>query len=309
MKRLPWLVVTVLMPLAMMAQASRAAGPVAGLLADAAAGTLRPVMGLPGSAYAGRAVAEGLRAMLVSRDGQSAFVQKGDTLFLVQGLGADQEAEWRELGSGAGEISAAWSADASVLAVWRADDKKLSFWRNGESAGSADADVAKVLAVDSGARAVVTSRDSVLLLGADGERRVLATDGGASAAAFAGTDAFILRGSELWVASADAFTLFTGGLEDAVGLAVSPDSKLLIVARAGEAKRVDLVDRETRTLVRSVALDFAPLTVAPMSGGIFLLDPGEAGKRPAQVLDTRRDWAVFFIPIPGDEPAASGTAH
>ncbi len=302
--------------------ADQMSGPVSGLLVDRQTHSIRPIVGLAGSAYAGgNAVGEAEFALAAS-DGRTALVVKRATLFSVGNLDSGQPV-WRKLGENkAAAGAAAWSADAKSLAVYFPSASRLRMWTGAQETPESTGDIDLSL---------IEGRVSALAVGSDGRTAFATIENGEAGALYmlrVGESPRMLqamsRGSLLAVSGASIYaadrernevvriegwdsnltmtTVATSahGVSDPVGIALTADGRRLLVAN-GKARQVLVLDAGTSTTVGVVDLDFTP-TSLEASGRVFLLAEGEAGQRPAQVLEPA-GMTVHFVPIPA--PAAA----
>jgi len=107
-----------------------------------------------------------------------------------------------------------------------------------------------------------------------------------------------------WDANVSISTVATAahGVAGPVGIAVTADGLRLLIAN-GEARQVLAVNTITSAVEAVTELDFTP-TRLEASGKVFLLAEGEAGRRPAQVIDPAT-MTVSFVPIPALTSAGS----
>jgi len=287
--------------------------PLSGLLVDAETRAIRPIVGLPGSAYAGPATLASLDFAALSPDGRSALVRRDGATALARGLEAT--AEILPLADAAPTL-AAFSEDSAALALLSGSSLSLytGLAATPQLAASFDlgALTIRALAVTpDAASAFALTPDSLFLLKSGQEPRLLASLDQASA--------LLLRGDTLFVADAgrNQILRLTGwdgafaqsilaeealGISGPAGLALAAKSNLLYVANATSRQLVAL-DLATGAQAAVYELDFTPSRLEPLAGSLLLLHPGLAGNAPAQLFDTaaRR---LFFVPVsaPAAEP-------
>jgi DNA-binding beta-propeller fold protein YncE len=88
------------------------------------------------------------------------------------------------------------------------------------------------------------------------------------------------------------------GITDPAGIALSPDGKQLYVADAG-SRQVLAFELGSSEQMSALQLDFRPTRMDLIAGGsLFLLDKGNPGETPAQVLQTP-DLQVVPVPVGG----------
>lgn len=284
-------------------------GPVAGYLFMPEAGVIRPMLGVPGSAWLGEPLAAGMDLAATAPNGKLALAIRGARLFLLNHLDQAQP-EWVELGpapEAADRI--VWNATATAAAVASSASGTVQLWRSLDRSPQAGdplsfGSTVTSLAVDaSGAIAAGVSGEGLYLCrGAD--VRLVSRNPKVSALAFSGNDLyfadstlgkiFVIRDYSL---AGDA-TLF-GALEDAVGLAVSGDGARL-AALSASTKTLTLFDLKTLSTPQTVELEFTPTGAAQFSGdSLYIVNAGAQG--PVQLLDMSRGAAVYFVPTGAKE--------
>lgn len=306
-------------------------GPVSGVIVDQKAGAIRPIMGVPGSAYASEAAIKGLDSAIAAPDGRSAMVSKDGVLFLVRRLDGPIPV-WRMFRDSAADLGrAAFSEDTSALAIQDTAHNQIEIW-------SSLADQPKLKATIG--LSDIPGRLVALATGRNGEYAFASFQESDTAAslyllkanetprqlyALEKAGSLLLRGDVLWFSDTArnnvykltqwdmSFNLSTvasaaHGVSGPVGIAISNDGKTLFVAN-GEARQLVAVDVDRQTVKAAFALDFQP-TQLERSGGFFLLASGTPGSQPAQVFDAER-MQVFFVPVslgPVSAPATDTSA-
>ncbi|HEY3443497.1 MAG TPA: hypothetical protein VGK29_22250 [Paludibaculum sp.] len=301
-----------------LAQDSNLAGPVSGLLVDEQARSIRPILGMPGSAYAGDAAVTAFDFASAAPDGRSALVSRAGSLYLVRRLDGATPA-WRELSSESATFSrAAWSGSSETLAVVNTTANRLEFWidLSNEPKLASTIDLAGItgdvaaLAVDKDAQyafAATQGADgsALYLLKAGGEPRMIAQlsrAGGLllSAGALYASDRGrneVLRVTN-WSSSPEVTTIASSGhgVNDPVGVALSADGGTLYIASAGVNQLLGF-DIAAGVVKASLDLEFQPTRLERMgANGLLLLERGLPGEAPAQVLDPVA-LKVYFIPV------------
>lgn len=90
-------------------QDSNLTGPVSGLLVDEQSRSIRPIVGMPGSAYAGDASVTAFDFASAAPDGRNALITRAGSLYLIRRLDGAAPV-WRELNNEPVAIGrAAWS--------------------------------------------------------------------------------------------------------------------------------------------------------------------------------------------------------
>jgi hypothetical protein len=301
-----------------LAQESAMRLPISGLLVDDQARSIRPIMGMPGSAYAGQASVSEFDFASAAPDGRNAIITKDAKSYIVRRLDGGIPV-WRELADGPANLSlTAWNENSDTAALVNGERTELELW----SKLSTDpklvgkVDLAGVterlvsLSVDKEGRFAFAatqgeSTGTLYLLSPGEEPRMLIPLERAGVLLLAGDALYVTdRGhNEVlkvtnWkqtpsVAVAAAAGL---GLVDPVGIGLSQDQKLLYVANAG-TRQILAVDLSSSALKGALDLDFEPTRLDRLGlNSLFLLEKGVPGVQPAQVLDTNAQ-KVFFVPV------------
>jgi len=292
-------------------------GPVSGLLVDSANGTIRPILGSAGSAYAGAPAVQNAEYAVAAADGQQALVAREGNLSLLRRLGAGAPV-WLTLREEASDLGlSAFSRNGGALALHDAAHNRLEIWRNlgetPEAAGEIDLNALAGrlvgLAVDeAGANVYATFQENDTaaalyalkpnaaprLLLAMERAGVLVLEGEALLVADRARNE-VHRVSQLEGAPQVSLVANEGhGLLDPVGVALGADGHTVFVASAG-TQQVLKIDAEAQALKAALDLSFRP-TGLERTGTVLLLAAGVPGAQPAQVLDPVR-FEVFFVPV------------
>jgi len=312
-------IVVLLIAWAAVAAGQDATGLVSGVLVDSAARSIRPILGMPGSAYAGRATVSAFEFAAAAPGARSALVAKDGALYILRRLDATRPV-WRELSSEVQSLEfAAWSENAEAIVLQPRGETRLDFWTtlsyDPKRAGSVDI-------------SSISERIESIAVDHDGRFAFAATQGEESGTLYflrpgelprmlmplqrAGS--LMLAGDTLWVADRGRNEVFrlrnwdqmpqiqpaatmAHGIEDPVGVALSRDGKTLWVASAA-TRHILGVDLDSSQVKHHLDLDFTPTGMQRLGvEGLFLLESGVAGEMPAQVLDTAAR-KVFFVPVP-----------
>jgi hypothetical protein len=289
----------------LLAQETRLEGPVSGLVFDAQTRSLRWVVGIPGAAYLGSAVADGLEIASVAPNGKLAAGLKDGALALLRIHG--ESAAWETLEAEAGAVERiAWSADSSAVAVAGA---ALRIWRNLGSTPEALALEGvegagwTAFEVEPGGEAVLAGKAGGVYRLSGGGARLVADVGDPTGIAIAGEVAYIAdrAGKQVlamwnWKASAEV-SLVAGesaGIEDPVAVGLGADGRSVLVA-GGASRRLLQLDAATGALTQRWDLEFSPTRVERLGSGLFLLTSRGAETEPLQVLAARQA-SILFIP-------------
>ena len=277
---------------------TRLAGPTSGLLFDAPSRAIRVVMGVPGAAYLGAAVASDIDNGSVSPDGRLAVTISAGAASLLRVA----DSSLVPLGSAGCDDSSvvAWAADSSAMAVGCTDGVRLYRAAGASRVSLAEFRGAKALAVDASGQAVyAAAADGIYRIDSDSARLL---------APIADAGGLALSGSTLYAADRAgqqviAFDNLLGSASmrkvvsasDPVAVRVSADGARLYVAE-GESKMLDVFNPATAELLSRVELDFAPGRVDALgAAGLFLLNARKDATDTVQVFDARQ-LAVYFIP-------------
>lgn len=275
-------------------------GPVSGMVFLPEEGAIRPVLGVPGSAWLGDALASGLDAAAVAPNGKRALAARNGRLYLVSISGLET-AEWREIGSAPEGLNRiVWSADSISVAAISSAQGAVQVFRGGELSSSCALPGTVLSAAMDGSGTVAAGVEGEgLYLCRDGAVRLVSRNPKVSAVAIAGQDLYltdrdlgqlmVIRG---YKNEGDASVV--AAVEDPVGLAVSRDGARLAVA-SGASRTLTVFDLVTAAVAQNVELEFTPTGADRFSGsGLWLLNPGAQG--PLQLLELSRAVNVYFVP-------------
>jgi hypothetical protein len=259
MKVIPVFVAVCLVPQAAFSADPVMSGPLAGYFFDKEARAVRPVLGVPGSAYVAGAVLDDVDALAVSPDGRQALVSQGNSLALLGRL-PDGSFDAVGIGDSARADKLAWSADGAAAVAYSSAAASAQVLAHGKISRAVDLSALEevsALAIDNeGDRLLIGAADGLYLAVKGEDVRRIAAIAGPAAIAIEGADAFVAAGSVFEV-------------KDYAGAAV--------------AVRLDL--------------DFTPTMLSRLgSETTFALNSGAAGVEPLYVIDAAREPAVFFVP-------------
>jgi hypothetical protein len=292
------------------------AGPVTGFVFGAPSGAIRPMLGIPGAAYLGGALATGLEAASIAPDGSAALaVQQAGKLVLYSGLrSAPLPVALSVAGGISGADHFAWAADGSGAAVYASASGQAQVLTGFAKSpvGAAPIDLSGLpgqlaaLAFDGQYLIAGVSGDSggIFLAAASAGVQRIATTASPSAIALAGSSLYFAdnQAQQIWqvrnYATAPAAMLFANdsGINSPVGLQVSADGQRLFVANAGNQK-LAVYDIASGAVVQTIGLAFTPTRLDRFGdASVFLLN--SSGQAPLYVV---RDGpagqaAVFFVP-------------
>jgi hypothetical protein len=305
-------------------------GPTSGFIFQRSSQTIRPILGVPGSAHLGASTVEGFENASVSPLGTSALATRRGVLYLVRGLQTGQLEEQPVVNSIPAVSRFAWSPDGESAAVYSADSRQAQIIRTPQAPAVCDGVV-----ILSGIRAIclVNSEAPIDLAGVEGAVSALVFDGkrlligGAGvyvadpsglrrlmaeiepgAMTLGGGDVYIAdqKRNQIWLlhdyAGAATPMLFAderSGISTPTGIGISANGHLL-VANAG-SRSVDALDIATRGLIKHIELEFAPGRMEAIgTGRLSLLNFGGEGE-PLYLLDSGDDLAVYFVPDAREE--------
>jgi hypothetical protein len=290
-----------------LAPAQEISGPVSGFVYDGQSKAVRLIVGIPGAAYLGGALASQLDGASVSPDGRRAVIARDGRLQLISTRGDAPV----ELGAWEGELSmAAWSGDGNAVAV---NGSRLALFRGLENspeavAASAPGDV-KALAVAGRGDALVVATAEGLYRTGDRVERIASIEGvTALAANAAGDRVYAAAGKQVYeiggLSGSAAVALVVSeaaGLDVPAALGVAPDGSALYIADAGTRKLYALRIGAGEMLFE-VPLEFEPAAMKPLQGGRFQITARE-GLASLEIFDPARQ-AVFFVPPSAAEAQA-----
>ena len=293
------------------------AGPVTGFIFDSQAAAMRPMLGIPGAAYLGKAMATGLNAASVAPDGSAALAVAADgKLVLYTGLRSAIPQALAVPGAIANPDHFAWATNAAAV----------------YSSSSGQGQILTSLATSPSAAAPVDLSSlpgQVAAMAFDGQNLVLAVaSGGIYMASAAGVQriaaaahpaALVLSGASLFFADSQsqqiqqvqnyAATPATvpfandNSIDSPAGLQISADGKRLFAANAGNRK-LAVYDIGSRSLVQTVDLSFTPTRLDRFGDtSVFLMNG--SGQGPVYVARDGGEGkaAVYFVPAPrGHKP-------
>jgi hypothetical protein len=302
---------------------AKASSPVSGVLVDDTTASIRPLLGDTGSAHFGDASVSYLQFALAAPDGRTALVVRDDRISVIRRV-QTQLPVWRGLTEERVRVDrAVWSQDSNALAIYDAAQAKMFFWKNAQSdpapAGQFDMsqfpNAPASLALDPEARFVFATFLEKKGMEREGASLVVIPVGGVAQTllSLSRPGAMFLSSGTLYIADrgrAEVYALSnwkTGltlrtvvaagnGIEDPAGIALSPDGKQLYVADAGSRQVLafELGSSEQRAAVH---LDFPPTRMDLIgSGSLYLLDKGNGGESPAQVLQAP-DLQIVQVPV------------
>jgi len=306
------------------AQTGRVAGPSLGLIHDSGSRSLRPILGVPGSAYLGPSVIEDLSFATVAPDGKLILAWKGKQALFFR---PDSDSGSTPIAEGQLEepTVAAWAADSSAVVLYSAANRRVQTIRNPQTGPEIDLPfdlpVEGLLTVLS-----VASRGSLVIAGieqAAGSGFYRIERGGAQLLAkmekpagavftndglrFIAADAAAKRIVEFETGTFAVLSATPEDTVDAWALAVSADSKD-VYAVSPVSKTLSVFDRVSWRRIAEMPLEFEPEGISPLAvKNVFGLAAGKQPGDPVWILSGRPP-AVYFVPggvaasVPPGEP-------
>lgn len=277
---------------------TRLAGPTTGFMYDAPSRAIRVVMGVPGSAYLGRAVASDLDLGSVSPDGRWAVSAGNGELLLIDlasgavsrlGAGSAEQIAWNEASTAVAAVR------GGVARLYRlnggvAEAVALAEFRGNGAPVAVDAN-AVYMAGDGGVYRV--DNESAKLLAPAGEVSGLTLAGGTLYAADKTNHQILAIGN---LTGSPEVRLALGaaqGIDEPVALGAARDGSRLFVAE--KARTLSAFNPGTGELSSRVELDFDASRLDPVGGSLYLLRARAADGDTVQLLDARQ-MTVYFVP-------------
>jgi hypothetical protein len=293
-------------------------GPISGFVYGA--NSVRPVLGVPGSAFAGPVFMTGVRWASIAPGGNWALISRRGRPVVAGHL---LDAAFSEA-SPAGLLSAvdraAWSRDGSYALLYSSISHQIQRVRFSEGEASADAPVSLLdfgevttLAIDASgnqmAFGISGTGAGLYLLKPEQTPALLSSMAQPASAAFDNT------GNALFVVDLETQRILEfdngggpvefsslaspeGPAPAPVGMAVSGAGRYLLLADAAN-RAVRVYDRVTRALANSLPLDFAPSRMDALSSGSTFLLNGDRPNEWLMVLDAADIPRTYFVPASG----------
>jgi hypothetical protein len=295
------------------AQSASLHGPISGFVYNHSSRTVRPLFGIPSAAHIGPSVLDQVDSASIAPDGKWALITKGGHSSLMRGL-SDLAPTESSPGGLIGEVDRVqWNRDGSYAVLYCSSGNRLQRVQLYDTWAIADAPLdlapwgqATALAIDPAGRiAFGVAGLGLYLLGAGQSPVLLSSMAGPAAVAFDGT------GRRLYAVDLDQqqivefddgsstlqFASFAQPDRPAlipVGMAVSGDGLYLMLADS-TAQAVRVYDTASRTLAKTIPLDFIPSRFEALSPSSFLLN-GDISNEWLLVLNARQIPDIFFVP-------------
>jgi DNA-binding beta-propeller fold protein YncE len=296
------------------------AGPVTGFIFDAQAGRIRPMLGMPGSAYLGATVVSDVNSASVSPDGSAAFAIQAGKLLLYTGLASGTPTAVGLRGA----ITAdrfAWAPGATAAAIYSSKSAQAQIVSNLPETPSAGTPIDLSGLTGQVAALAFDGKQIILAIGSGGSGgiyTVTAQSGPQRIASAASPSALVLAGADLYFADQQTEQiwevqsyagqpvplLFAGdaSISLPVGLQLSTDASRLYVANAGSRVLV-VYDVAARSQIESIPLNFTPTKLDRFgNASVFVLNNTGQGPAPLFVFSDANaaKLAVYFVPGPSD---------
>jgi hypothetical protein len=290
-------------------------GPVTGYVFDAQAHTIRPMMGIPGAAYLGAPLVEGLDAASISPDGSAAFAIEGTQLTLYRGLGSAKAAAV-PLNGGIAADYFAWAPSGTAAAVYSSAARQAQVFGNLLAASPASATIdlsglaGRVAAIAYDGQRIILAASSpnaggIYVATARSAPQLAASAVSPAGIVLAGADLYFAdsQAQQIWqvrsYATQPAPVVFAAdpSLSSPAALQISADGARLYVANAGN-RTLGVYDVPARSPLQSLSLNFTPTALDRFGdSSVFLLNAGNRGNAPLYVLaDHLGRRAVYFVP-------------
>jgi hypothetical protein len=292
--------------------------PTTGFVYSGPVRAIRPIRGVPGSAFLGAPILSDADAAWIAPGGKWAFVKSASGYTFVRGLSDAAPTTIAADGIIDGVHRAAWTPDASAVALYSPSASRIQRVRLGDSGISAGDPVdlsglgkLTTLAIDPAGRRIVFGIAGAGLYAVDeGQAPMLLVSMTAPAAA-AFSDA-----GHLYAIDADAHKIMEFGADgspsdfamvdvpegaafDPAGLAVSANGNYVMIADR-ETRSLRVFETATRTALDPIPLDFAPVHLERLSNGPSFLLNRPDGKQWLLIVDAAATPRVYFVPAGGE---------
>jgi hypothetical protein len=317
----PWMICATLAAMAAPANAQPGAfdTPMAGFVFSPGSRSVRPLVGIPGSAYLGAAVLNEINQAWIAPAGKWALVTTATHSAFVRGLSQLAPAEYAADGVIDVVDRVAWNADASFAVLYSSSSGRLQ--HVSLTGGQVSVDypldltpwgVPTTLAIDPAGRRmafgipgagvyVIDGAQSPALLASMARPASIAfSDTGRLYAVDAETRRIVEFGADLNPSEFAVVEAVDGVEFEPVGLAVSGTGKYLMVTDRGTAT-VRVYETATQTLTDTIRLDFAPSHMQRLSTGATFLLNRARGKEWLLLLDATGAPRVYFVPAGEEE--------
>ena len=293
-------------------------GPVSGFVYSSS--SVRPLLGVPGSAFAGPAFMTGLQWASIAPGGDWALLSRRGRPAVVGHFSGTAFSESSPAGLLSAIDRAAWSRDGSYALLHSSISHQIQRLRFAGGEALADAPVSllglgevSTMAIDASGNQMVfgvSGAGAGLYLLKPGQTPALLSSITQPASA-----AFDSAGNTLFVLDLDTQRIleFDNGFgpvqfsslsspeappPNPVGLAVSGSGRYLLMADSAN-RAVRVYDRVSQALVNTLPLDFAPSRMEALSSGPTFLLNGDRPNEWLMVLDAADIPRTYFVPASG----------
>ncbi len=302
------------------AQLASLEGPVSGFLYLDSSHSVRPLLGVPGSLVIGPILLGDLDSAFLAPGGKWAVIAKDGRTKLVRELSERSLSEARTEGLIDAVDRVAWSRDGMSAAIYSSSSGQLQRVRLYGSDALVDSPVdlawqgkVNTLAISpNGKQIAVGATGAGLYLVEDGQSTALLSPIARPAAAV-----FDETGRRLYVVDLDTqrileFDSGSGATEFAVlegadglplkpvGMAVSAGGTYVLLVD-GPTRAVRFYETTSRTLVRTIQLDFAPTRFEAVSATPSFLLNGDNIAGWLRILDAGQSPSIYFVPASQEE--------
>lgn len=292
-------------------------GPVEAYTFDLPTHSFRAVIGSPGSAVFGPALASGFDAGWVAPHTSYAIAYQNGSAILVAGLDSGQVWTTPLTGLNGQPDGISWAADASKAVLYSAAGNWVQVL-SGLPGNPQAAPAADISALNGNLSAVAIDRrgqNMALAVEGDGEGVFLLNDNGSvapllaigfpAALAFSddGTELFVLDGAALaldivTMKDASVQTVALDGLQNPLAIASGRDSqnRLVLFIASGSDHILRVYDPAAQQTLTDLPLDFKPTGIATLGLHSSVLAPRSQATDPLWLLSSSPWPAIYFVP-------------
>ena len=300
------------------AQIAAVNGPIEGFLFDAPTGTLRAVMGVPGSATLGPAMQDRVDFGSIAPRQSYAITFQGGTCQIVSGLNSSAPSTTIVTGVAGRPDGAAWSADGTLAILYSRSGNWIqtltglpsaptsgpyldiaSSLRGTLSAVASDPQGKKIaIAVSGAAGGVYLTSDNQSFVPVLRSPKVIALSFSAD-----GTSLYALDNAvpELAVVDLNTFnfqSLPLDGLSDPVGIRPDQDNqgRQVVYVASGSDRLLRIIDVARQQVLTDVALNVAPTGMDVLGAHSFVIASRSERSQPLWLFTSSPLPAAYFVP-------------
>ena len=290
-------------------------GPIGGFVFSSASKTVRPLLGLAGSAHLASPILSRVESASIAPGGKWAFLTRARRSAFVSGLAALTPVEVSIDGLIAAVDRIAWSRDGSFAVLYSSSGHLLQRIQFSGSQPVADAPVdvstwgpVTTLAIDPAGQQIAAgfAASGLYLFAAGQSPALLLSMANPQAAAFDGAGQWLYALDPdnqriVQFQSGSAFSVFAslvqpdGPALQPAGLAVSGDGRYLLMPDA-TTQSVRVYEIASGNLTNTIPLSFAPSRFEALSAGPAFLLNGNKRNEWLLVLDAGQTPTVYFVP-------------